>query len=93
MTVVLCAAPLAPAVDAHQAPMEDAGAHLQGGVAPQGEKHSYFQCTRMVENIPIDQNTWSFPFSAPEGTGGLPAPEGEGALAQDTGGTCFALKP
>ena len=45
MTVVLCAAPLAPAVDAHQAPMEDAGAHLQGGVAPQGEKHSDYQCT------------------------------------------------
>jgi len=61
MTVGRCAVPLGPVVDAHQAPMEDAGAHLQGGAARQ----------------------------APEGTGGHPAPAGEGAPAQDTGGVAL----
>ena len=73
MTVGLCTGPLGPVEDARQAPMEDVGAHLQGGDAHQGEKHSN------------NQNTLFVSFTAPEGTGGHPAPAGGGAPVQDTG--------
>ena len=82
MTVGPCTGPLGLVIveDAHQAPMEDAGAHLQGGGARQGEKNS------------IDHNiSFLIFFSAQEGTGGHPAPAGGGAPAQDTGGI-FALE-
>ena len=73
MTVGLCTGPLGPVEDARQAPMEDVGAHLQGGDAHQGEKHSN------------KQNTLFVSFTAPEGTGGHPVPAGGGAPVQDTG--------
>ena len=73
MTVVPCTGHLDPAEDDHQAPMEDAGAHLQGGDAHQGEKRSN------------NQSTLLFSIAAPEGTGGHPAPAGGGAPVQDTG--------
>ena len=80
MTVGRCTGPLGPVEDARQAPMEDVGAHLQGGDAHQGEKRSN------------NQNTLLFSFTAPEGTGGHPAPAGGGAPAQDTGEGLFCIE-
>ena len=85
MIVGPCGGPLDPVEDAHQVRMDGAGAHLQGGDALQGEKH--------YSDL-LDDGLLSllFSFSAPEGTGGHPAPAGGGAPAQDTGEGLFCIE-
>ena len=50
MTVDQCADPLDLVEDAHQVLMEGAGAHLQGGDGPQGEKHYWNLLDRLLSD-------------------------------------------